>query len=116
MEETGEYLSLSISPGEKGEFTSSFSNGGPFEETHTIKPLTEKKIWLYFESVGGSISFNELQDDVSAKCKLKQLAECELLNDYNVKITIYPNDCTYLPSGKSFILRKLSEGETCGDY
>lgn len=115
-EETGEYLSLSIFRDESGKHGSSFSSGGPFEETHTVKLISENKIELYFESVGGSIAFNELQHDSGAKCKKSRLAELEFLDENHIKISIFPNECSYLPNGQAIILTKLKEDQFCGDF
>jgi hypothetical protein len=115
-EKTGEYVNLGIYQDENKKLSSSFSNGGPFEESHTVKLISDTKIDLYFYSVGGSISFNELQDSNTGKCKKTKLAECVLLDKNRMQITTFANDCSYLPHQQTIILKRLSEDQFCSDY
>jgi hypothetical protein len=114
-EESGEYIYLSFAFNDQRILESSFSNGGPFEEVYLVKPNNEKKSQLFFNSIGGSIAFNNLQNNESDLCKKSALAVCEILDSTHMSLTTYINDCSYLPESITVILHKLEDGDFCGE-
>ena len=116
FEEKGEYLNLQIYLDENKKVRSTLSTGGPFEESHKVVPLSKNSFNLFYESVGGSISFNQLNHKASRSCLKNPFALCEVLDDKHLIMTTYENDCTYLPKNQTLILIRLEPDESCGTY
>lgn len=116
ISETGEIFNLSISTNEQGVVEASFYSGGPFTEFYTGKISPGGKLDLYFDAVGGSISFNEMVNRgyiSNLICNITKYATCEFIGRNEIKITTFRNNCSYMPSNVQMVLKKLKENEGC---
>ena len=107
-EETGEYFNLEIQLNSTGNGEATFSTGGPFEESYSCKINQEGKLDLIWESVGGSMSFNEQNKQQTCQ---KKTATCTLDSKNNLSVTVFKNDCAYL--NRSATLSRLPANESC---
>jgi hypothetical protein len=114
FEETSEYLYLEIYLDENNKVRSSLSTGGPFEESQKLVALSKNSFHLFYESNGGSISFNQLNHKASKSCLKNPFASCEVLDDKHLLMTTFENNCSYLPQKQTLILMRLESDESCG--
>ncbi len=117
-DKTGEIFQLEISSDKKEIINATFFSGGPFEERYRGKLSAEGKLDLYFDGVGGSISFNEVSNandrNSDLNCKKIKYAICKLIGSNKIQIVTYRNNCSYMPANVNIVLKKLKEGESCG--
>ena len=117
FDKTGELFQLEISSDKKEIINATFYSGGPFEENYRGKLSAEGKLELYFDGVGGSISFNEISNakerNSDLNCKKIKYAICKLIGPNKIQIETYKNNCSYMPANVNIVLKKLKEGESC---
>jgi hypothetical protein len=111
--ETGEVFQLEISTDSNGVITATYYSGGPFEENYTGELSIEGNLNLYFNSVGGSISFNNLNNSGEKNCQNIKFATCKLILQDKIEVITYENDCSYMPANSVIILKRLAEDESC---
>jgi hypothetical protein len=116
-DEEGELFNLDISTDEKGIINACFYSGGPFQECYIGKLSTEGNLDLFYDSAGGSISFNEAissaDKNLLLNCKKTKYAICKLIELDKIQIITYENNCSYMPSNMKIVLKKLKEDESC---
>lgn len=116
-DKTGELFQLEISSDQKEIISATFYSGGPFEENYIGKLSAEGKLELYFDGVGGSISFNEVSNandrNSDLNCKKIKYASCKLIGSDKIQIVTYKNNCSYMPANVNIVLKKLKKGESC---
>ena len=108
-ESWGEYFNIIINLNPNGEGRATYTQGGPFEEEYIVKVTAEGTLELYWDGIGGSISFNE-NNKSNETCK-KLTALLKIMDNKTLEVVSYVNDCAYL-SG-NIILKKLEENESC---
>jgi hypothetical protein len=108
-ESSGEYFNLIVKVNPNGEGSATYTQGGPFEEEYKARVIADGTLELYWEGIGGSISFNE-NDKSNDTCK-KITAVLKIVDSKTLDVVTYENDCAYL-SG-SITVQKLNENESC---
>lgn len=109
----GEFFSLLILLSEEGETSAIFSNGGPFSETLQMN-ISGIEAEFYFDSLGGSIAFNDIANQSEAKDCSEKVASGKLIDENSLEIAHINDVCGHMSAPtESLVLTRLNEGETC---
>jgi len=112
--DTGELFSLTIARVTTKQFVAEYHSGGPFQESFKGICSGDSVLFLYFDNVEGSISFNSQQDrNTFAKCKKIKFARCKLIDKNKLEIKTFSNKCSNMPKNTNIILKRLNQGESC---
>jgi hypothetical protein len=106
---SGEYFNIVIDINPNGDGRATYTQGGPLEEEYLVRVTAEGKLELYWDGIGGSISFNE-NNKSNETCK-KLTALLKIMDSKTLEVLSFENDCAYL-SG-NIILKKLNKNESC---
>jgi hypothetical protein len=113
LNETGEVFQLEISTDSNGLITALYYSGGPFEENYIGELSTEGNLNLYFNSVGGSISFNNSNNSGEKNCQKIKFATCKLILQDRIEVKTYENDCSLMPANSVIIIKRLEDDDSC---
>lgn len=111
--ENNEYFALEFLLSENGEVKAVFHNNGPFSQTLRAD-VAGRVADLYFESVEGSMSFNEAAIKYDAKDCTERVASATILDENSLQISNFNDVCGYMSAATDTLsLTKLQDGETC---
>lgn len=111
--ENNEYFLLEFSVFDNGEIKAVFHNNGPFSETLRAN-VSGREADLYFESVEGSMSFNEVAIKYDAKDCTERVVSANILDENSLQISNFNDVCGYLSAPTETLeLTRLQDGETC---
>lgn len=111
--ENSEYFLLEFSLSDDGGINAVFHNNGPFSETLRAD-IAGRAADLYFESVEGSMSFNEGAIKYDAKDCTERVASATILDENSLQISNFNDVCGYMSAPTDIVaLTRLQDGQTC---
>lgn len=111
--DSGEFFSLEFLVADDGETKAVFHNGGPFSENLNAD-LSEAGAELYFESVDGSMSLNEMAGNKDTAECMRKIASGKIIDKNNLEVESIHDVCGYMSApANALILTRLNDGETC---
>lgn len=112
-EDRNEFFLLEFLLSADGETKALFTNGGPFSETLNANVLGAEAD-LYFESIEGSMSFNEAAINYDAKDCTERVASAKIIDQNTLEIANFNDVCGHISaSAETLLLTRLNDGEAC---